>query len=111
MKPFLNYAKNVATAHTIAKNLKKRMESIAQNSIFSSSMDGFKIPNLLNWDQKEEAKLELFSAYKQLKKSITMTNRRSVLMKMLMSITENRQSLKAISTRLLEPLSKVQIYH
>ena len=31
-------------------------------------MSGFKFPHLLNWDQKEEAKLELFSIYKRLKK-------------------------------------------
>ena len=68
MKPFLNYAKNVATAHTIAENLKKRMQSIMQNKVFLAAvwMDSrFRI--LLKSNQKE-AKLELFSVYKQLKK-------------------------------------------
>ena len=102
----------MATAHTIAENLEKRMQSFKQTKVFLAAVwVDSRSRILLNSDQKEKAKLELFSVYKRLKKSITMTNHRSVLMKMLMSITEKLQSLKAISTRLLEPPSKVQIRH
>ena len=54
--------KNVATAHTIAENLEKRMQSITQNKVFLAAVwvdSRFRI--LLNSDQKEKAKLELFS--------------------------------------------------
>ena len=39
MKPFLNYAKkNVATTHTIAENLEKRMQFITQNKVFLAAV-------------------------------------------------------------------------
>ena len=68
IEPLLNYAKNVATAHTIAENLEKHMQYITQNKVFLAVAEP--------------------------------SNHRLVLMKMLMSITEKLQSLKAISTRL-----------
>ena len=59
--------KNVATAHTIAENLEKRMQSITQNKVFLAAVwVDSRSRILLNSDQKE--KLELFSVHKRLKK-------------------------------------------
>ena len=61
---------NVVTAHTIAENLEKRMQSITQNKVFLAAVwVDLRSRNLLNLDQKEEAKPELFSVYKRQKKS------------------------------------------
>ena len=61
--------KNVATAHTSAENLEKRMQSITQNKVFLAAVwVDSRSRILLNSDQKEKAKLELFSVYKRLKK-------------------------------------------
>ena len=61
--------KNVTTAHTIAENLEKRMQSILQNKVFLPAVWVYSRSRiLLNSDQKEEAKLELFSVNKRLKK-------------------------------------------
>ena len=61
----------MATAHTIAENLEKRMQSITQNKLFLAAvglwMDS-RSRILLSSDQKEKAKLELFFVYKRLKK-------------------------------------------
>ena len=59
----------MATAHTIAENLEKRMQSITQNKVFlAAAWVDSRSGILLNSDQKEKAKLELFSVYKRLKK-------------------------------------------
>ena len=54
--------KNVTTAHTIAENLEKRMQSISQNKVFLAAVWVYSRSRiLLNSDQNEKAKLELFS--------------------------------------------------
>ena len=59
----------MATAHTIAKNLEKHIQPITQNNVFLAAVwVDSKSRILLNSDQKEKAKLELFSVYKRLKK-------------------------------------------
>ena len=60
----------MATAHTIAENLEKRMQFITQNKVFLAAVwVNSRSQFLLNSDQKEKAKLELFSVYKRLKKA------------------------------------------
>ena len=59
----------MATVHTIAENLEKRMQSITQNKVFLAAVwVDSRCRILLNSDQKEIAELELFSVYKRLKK-------------------------------------------
>ena len=63
MKPFLNYAKKMwlQLIHAIAENL------LSKQSIFSSSIGGFKIPNFVKLGSKRSL-TETFFVYKRLKK-------------------------------------------
>ena len=102
--------KNVTSAHTIAENLEKRMQSILQTKVCLAALVDSRSRILLNSNQTEEAKQERF-VYKRLKKVHNDDKPSFSSDENLMSITKKLQSLKTISTRLLEPPSKIQIRH